>query len=103
MKETLKKAFYVGLGVISLTKDKVEEWGKKLAEEANMSEEEGKKFYEELSEKAREAREKLEKNIDELVQKALKKSGAATKEEFDALAARVAALEAKADECCKSE
>ena len=46
--DTLKKTLYAGVGMAFLTRDKIEEMAKKLAEEAKLSEADGKKFIDEL-------------------------------------------------------
>jgi len=95
MKELLKKVMFTGLGIVSMTKDKIEELAKKVSKEAEFSEEEGKKFYQELVEKSEEAKKNLQKQIDETVDAALKKLGAARTEDLKKLEDRIAALEQK--------
>jgi len=56
----LKKTALVGIGLISMTKDKIEELGKQIAKEANLSEKEGRKFVDDLLKNS----EKTKKNIE---------------------------------------
>lgn len=95
MKEQISKAFYAGLGAASLTIDKVKEVGEKLAKEFDLSEEEGRKMAEEMKEKAEASKEEMKGNIQEEVQKALKKMNIPTREEYNQLLARVEELEKK--------
>lgn len=94
MIESLKKALYAGVGLAFLTRDKVEEMGRKLAEEAKLSEGEGKKLVDELLKKGEEARAGLEKMVSGAVGSALDRLDLPKKSELKALEARVAALEA---------
>jgi polyhydroxyalkanoate synthesis regulator phasin len=44
MLDLLKKTILTGIGIASMTKDKVEELAKKIVKETKLSEEEGKKL-----------------------------------------------------------
>jgi len=68
MIDLLKKNLYVGLGLVSMTKDKIAEVGKKLAE-SKLSEEEGKKFMEELMKQADESKASLQAQVSKIVEK----------------------------------
>lgn len=94
MIDSLKKALYAGVGLAFLTRDKVEELGRKLAEEARLSEGEGKKLVDELLKKGEEARAGLERIVSGAVGAALDRLDPPKKAELKALEARVAALEA---------
>lgn len=92
MKELIRKALFTGVGVASLTKEKIEEVVDELKKSGEMSEEEGKKFTEELFEKAKESKEKLNRQIEEAVSSAIEKLDIARgadiaelKKEIDAL------------------
>jgi len=106
MKDFLKSVALTGIGLASITKDKVVELGKKLAEEAKLTEEEGKKFIEELQEKAIDEKNKLEETIKTEIKKALEKLDVPTKADFDDLKARIEELEkminSNKEECCDS-
>ena len=95
MIDSLKKALYAGVGLAFLTRDKVEELGKKLAEEAKLSEGEGTKLVDELLKKGEEARAGLEKMVSGAVGAGLDRLDLPKKSELKALEARVAALEAR--------
>ncbi len=70
MMELLKKNLYVGLGLVSMTRDKIAEVGKKIAEESKLSEAEGKKFVDELLKQADESKANLQNMISKAVEKA---------------------------------
>ena len=48
MIELFKKTFYTGLGVLALTKEKIEELGDELVEKGKLSESDVKKFVDDL-------------------------------------------------------
>src|SRR6185295_18466870 len=95
MIEALKKTLYTGIGLAFLTRDKIEEIARKMAEEAKLSEGEGKKLFEEFLKKSEEARATVEKMVGGAVGAALEKLDIPKRSELKALEARVAALEAK--------
>ena len=67
--DLLKRNLYVGLGLVSMTRDKIMEAGKKIAEESKLSEDEGKKFVDELLKQADESKENLQAQISKIVEK----------------------------------
>lgn len=95
MLESLKKAMYAGVGLAFLTRDKIEEMAKRLAEEAKLSEGEGKKLVDEFLKKSEDAKASLEKMISSTVGGALEKLDIPKRSELKALEARVAALESR--------
>jgi len=76
-----------------VTRDVAEEMGKKIAQEAKMSESEGKKFIDELMKKTDQARISLEKMINEKVELALKKINIPSREELKNIECRLSKLE----------
>jgi polyhydroxyalkanoate synthesis regulator phasin len=92
--ETLKKTLYAGVGLAFLTRDKIEELGKRLAEEAKLSEADGKKFIDEILRKSEEAKASFEKALNGAVASALEKIDIPRRSELKALEDRVKALEA---------
>lgn len=95
MLDALKKTLYAGVGLAFLTRDKIEEVAKKVAEEAKLSEGEGKKLFDEFLKKSEEARATIDKMVSGAVSAALGKLDIPKQSELKALEARVAALEAK--------
>jgi polyhydroxyalkanoate synthesis regulator phasin len=93
MEESLKNLLYQGLGVISITKDKVEKVVAELVEKGKLSREEGMKFAEELSTEAKKAGEEFKASGKDTLREWIEKSGIPSREEFEALKARVAELE----------
>jgi polyhydroxyalkanoate synthesis regulator phasin len=95
MVELLKRAMYASTGLAFSTKEKLEEAAKKFAEEAKLSETEGRKFVDELLRKSGEAKETLEKTVRQTVEKALAGLDLASGQKLRELEQRVARLEEK--------
>ena len=93
--ETLKKTLYAGVGMAFLTREKIEEMAKKMAEEAKLGESEGKKFIDEILKKSEEAKTSLQRAVDAGVAAALERMNVARDRDLKALDARVKALEAR--------
>lgn len=93
MSEMFRKMGLFGIGVISLTQEKAEEFTQEMIKKGEMSKEEAEKFVKEVSsEKERQAKE-LEDKIDERVKENLKKSGVAMKSDITALEKKIEKLE----------
>ena len=95
MFEILRKALLAGVGVTYLTKDKIEEVGKKIAQDAKVNEAEGRKFVDELVKKSMEAKDSLEKTVADKIQTAVHAMNLPTSKDVDELKKRIAELEAK--------
>lgn len=96
MLDSLKKALYTGVGLAYLTRDKLEDAARRIAEEARLSEPEGRKLVEEMLRKAEDARASLEKTVSGAVSAAMERVDAARRSDLKALEARVQALEESA-------
>ena len=59
MLDLVKRGILMGIGISSLTKDKIEELAEKIIEESKLSEEEGRKLVEDLLKQSKEARKNL--------------------------------------------
>lgn len=93
MLESLKKTLYAGIGLAFLTRDKIEDLAKKLAEEAKLSEPDGKKFMDEILRKSEEAKGAFDKAVSSAVGLALEKLDIPRRTDMKELEARVKALE----------
>ncbi|MCK4357847.1 MAG: phasin family protein [Candidatus Cloacimonetes bacterium] len=91
--DLLKKTMLTGIGIASMTKDKIEELGKKISEESKLSAEEGKKLVKDLLEKSDEARKNLQGQVEKLVKNAMKKLSITTREDLQKLEKRIKKLE----------
>lgn len=103
MKEALEKAFYTGLGVLSLGKDAVEKSVKKIAKELKLSEDEGKKFAKNVGEETIKARENLTAQIEKIITGVMEKLNVATHKDLKTLESRLAALEKKLRTTAKAD
>ncbi len=93
MSEKFKKMGLFGIGVISLTQEKIEEFSQEMIKKGEMSKEEGKKFVKEvLSEKEKHLKD-IEKKINETVKENIKKSGIVMKSDIAALERKIEKLE----------
>lgn len=93
--DMIKKSFFLGMGVLALTQEKVKGLVTELIEKGEITENQGKKIAEEISKKAQETRELMEKNIEKIVLKVIKKANIVTDKELKKLEKRVAELEKK--------
>jgi len=93
MFELLKKTMLTGIGIASMTKDKIEELGKKISAESKLTEEEGKKMVNDLLKQSEKAREDLENQVQKLVKKSLEKLDIPIREDFNRLEKRIKKLE----------
>jgi len=93
MLNLVKKVMLTGVGLAVMTKEKAEELGRELVKKGEITEKEGKEFVEELLSKSEDARKDFEKKVEESVKKVLARMDVVTREDFDKLVERVAALE----------
>jgi polyhydroxyalkanoate synthesis regulator phasin len=93
--DTLKKTLYAGVGLAFLTREKIEEMAKKMAEEAKLNESEGKKFIDELLKKSEDAKAAFDRTVSAAVATAMEKLDFARDRDLKALEARVKALESR--------
>ncbi|MCK4303618.1 MAG: phasin family protein [Candidatus Eisenbacteria sp.] len=93
MFELIKKTMLTGVGLACLTKEKVEELAKTIQQQANLSENEGKKLADDLLKKADESRKSLEERIERSIEERLKKMNLASQDDVGKLVERLEKLE----------
>jgi polyhydroxyalkanoate synthesis regulator phasin len=93
MIDALKRTLYTGVGLASLTRDKLVELGQEIARHANLTETQAAEFQNELLRKGEEARSHLESQIDRRVEQVLDRLGVARREQVAALTSRIGELE----------
>jgi len=103
MIDIIKKAVFASAGFAFLTKERVQELGKKLSEDAKLSEKEGKELVEELQKKADDTKLNIEKMVKSIVEKTLVSLHIPTRDEVLGLQERIAQLEKKFDEQVNKE
>ncbi|OJW20722.1 MAG: hypothetical protein BGO49_03875 [Planctomycetales bacterium 71-10] len=95
MIDQIKKTMLTGLGLALMTKDKVEELGRDLAEQAKLGEGEGREFVDNLMKQSENARGEFEARVNALVKKAVEGLNMVHKDDLAKLQARVDELEAE--------
>ena len=93
MFDLLKKTILTGIGIASMTKDKIEELGKKISEESKLSAEEGKRLVQDLLKQSEKAKNNLEAQVQKLVKNALEKLDIPTRDDLNRLEKRIKKLE----------
>ncbi len=92
MIDLVKKAMLTGIGVASLTKDKIEDIAKEFSQKGKLSEQEGEKLVREMVTKSEESKEELKKQINTLIETALAKTQFARTADIDELHGEIASL-----------
>ncbi len=85
MFDLIKKTILTGVGLAAMTKDKIDELAKELAEKGKMSEKEGKELLDDLLKKSEQSRKDLETKVEDMVRRVLKKMDVATKKDIERL------------------
>ena len=93
MKETLKNILYTGIGIASLTKDKIEELKADLVEKGRISQEEGRQFVDDLLRRSEKARDQLDLWINKRVEERIAQFDLATRDELADLRRQVEELQ----------
>ena len=85
MKRVIRKAILFGMGVTTLSKEKIEKFVKELEKEGELSGEEGKKLIKELVRDVDKKQKELSKNMKRHARGIIKKSPLATKSDIKKL------------------
>lgn len=91
--DIIKKAMLLGLGVISLTKEKAEELVDDLIKRGEVTREERFKIVDKLLKEAEKQEEELFGKISETVQKVITDLGLPTKKDLDEISKRLEEIE----------
>ncbi len=103
MIDLIKKAMLTGVGVASLTKEKIEEVAKEFVEKGKLPEQEGKKFVQEMMEKSEESKEDLKNQFDLMLETALAKMQLARAADLNELKKEIVSLRKEVEELRKAE
>ena len=95
MLELIKKGYYLGLGVLTLTREKAESIADELIERGEASSSEKKRLVEKLLERAKEEEKKLTEKMEETFKKVVDKGDFATKEDIARLEKKLDAIISK--------
>jgi poly(hydroxyalkanoate) granule-associated protein len=93
MKEYIRKAMLIGIGLVATTREKVEESIAELVKKGELSEKEGKELVNELFERSKKVKEEWDKRVERAIAEALSRLSIPNKKELDELKIRVEALE----------
>lgn len=85
MFDVMKKGMLAGIGLALKTWDEVEEMVQDIQKKGEMSEAEGRKFFDDVQKKYEEAQNKLEKRVEKTVNDMLKKTQIVTSDELKEL------------------
>lgn len=85
MTDIFEKGFYLGLGLLSLSKEKAEEIINDLVEKGKISSEQSSKAIKDLLAKAEEEKKVLTEKIDSALESAMKKMNLATRHDLEEL------------------
>lgn len=102
MIELVKKAIFTGIGILSLTKEKIEEVARDFIDKGKLSEQEGEKLVDELLKKSEESRQNLKKQIEEQVQALMEKMDLASKKDLAELKVELAEIKAQLESLGKN-
>jgi len=93
MLEFIKKSYLIGLGLASLTREKIEEVVDELIRRGEIAEKDRPGAIEQLIARAREEQKKLSNTVKEGAQKVIAEAGVPTRQQFDELIKRLDKLE----------
>ncbi len=93
MSDMVRKMGLFGIGVISLTQEKIEEFSQEMIKKGEMSKEEGKKFVNDVLKEKEKQMKDIEHKINKRVKETLEKSGVVMKSDISALERKIEKLE----------
>lgn len=93
MLDLLKKTYLMGLGLASLTRERIEEFVEELVRRGEVAEKDRRQVLDDLIQRAREEQKRISETIREMVGKVIQEMGVPTRKEYEALLKRVEALE----------
>lgn len=97
MESLFKKFIYTGIGLVSITKERLQKNIDELVSNQKLSKEEGKKIVDDVMEKTESKRGELESQFRKISEEVMDKFNFATSKEMEALKRRVEALEIRID------
>jgi polyhydroxyalkanoate synthesis regulator phasin len=93
IEDLFKKFVYTGVGLVSLTKDRLEKTIEELIKEEKISTKEGEKIVKDFFKNTESKKKELEENLKKIVDKAVTKFNFASAKELEELTNRVKLLE----------
>ncbi len=102
MESAFKNFMYAGVGLASLTAEKLQKSVDKLISENKISTGEGKKILDEFLKKTENKKKEFEKQLKKITEEVVNKVQLPKKKDIESLEKRIAALEAKVGKLSKS-
>ncbi|MBU7007019.1 phasin family protein [Phosphitispora fastidiosa] len=93
MKNLIKRPILMGMGAVSITRERAEKFARELEEKGEVTSEEARQFADELVQKGEQERANFKDTVKREVDSLLRTAGLVTKKEFDQLESRVRQLE----------
>ena len=87
--DIIRKGLLLGVGTAALTKEKAEKFVKEMTKDQKINSTEGKKMVNDLLAQSKKQGQKLQARISKEVQRAMDKSGVATKKDIKALEKKI--------------
>jgi polyhydroxyalkanoate synthesis regulator phasin len=97
MDEMLKKFLYAGVGLVTITAEKLQETVDRMVDDGKLSQEDGKSMLKEFVAQTEAKRGDWEERLREFAETTFERFNFVPKSEFEKLETRVAKLEAKLD------
>jgi poly(hydroxyalkanoate) granule-associated protein len=97
-----RKVLLASIGAMVLAQEEIESFVNKLVERGEIAEKDGKKLVKDVMEKRKKEAEKAEDQLDKRVEELLNRMNVPTKNDIDALSAKITALTKKVDELKKA-
>jgi len=95
MDELFKKLLYTGVGLVSLTTEKLQKVVDELVSEKKITTEEGKRIVDDIMKNTEAKKDEFESQIRKITERSVQSFSFATTRQVDELRARVEALESK--------
>lgn len=95
IQNVIRKGLLLGVGTAALTKEKAEKFVKDMTKDQKINPTEGKKFVNELLAQSKKQGQKLQTIVNKEVQRAMEKTGVATKKDLQALEKKFSGLKKK--------
>lgn len=93
MIDLLRKTYLAGLGLASLTRERIEEIVDELVKRGEVAEKDRPRVFKDLLERAQEERERISQAIRDNVRKVVQEMGIPTRDQYEALVKRLETLE----------
>jgi polyhydroxyalkanoate synthesis regulator phasin len=100
--EITHKVLLAGIGAVVLAQEEIETFVSRLVERGELAEKDGKKMVKDVMEKRKTEAAKAEDQLDKRVEVLLDRMNVPTKNDIDALSAKITALTKKVDELKKA-